>query len=119
MSFKYKQVILMRSDLKMSVGKIATQAAHAAMRGFLMSYDIKQDVVEDWLEEGGKKVVLKVTSEEMLNQIIDKSRSAGIHVCTINDAGLTQIAPGSLTCACIGPDVSADIDLITGDLKLY
>ena len=36
----------------------------------------------------------------------------------VKDAGLTQLTPGTTTSVGIGPDLSAVIDKITGDLKL-
>jgi peptidyl-tRNA hydrolase len=41
-----------------------------------------------------------------------------ISVWDIHDFGFTQIAPDSLTCIAIGPDVDEKIDIVIKDLKL-
>ena len=52
-----KQVILVRMDLKMEKGKLATQVAHASVDAVLKS---PKDKIEEWTSGGMKKVVLKV-----------------------------------------------------------
>src|SRR5205085_4571542 len=59
-----KLVLVMRTDLDMGRGKIAAQAAHAAVAaalGALGSPDFRV-----WLREGQPKVVLKVSGEDAL-----------------------------------------------------
>lgn len=95
-----KQVILMRTDLGMSAGKIAAQAAHAA---------------------GGystPRIVLAVTGIDELNLCHSKAMKAGLLTKTITDAGHTEVPPGTFTCCSIGPAEDAIIDKITGHLAL-
>lgn len=95
-----KQVILMRTDLGMSVGKMCAQAAHAA---------------------GGyetPRVVLKVNSDKELNALIEKAREKKLHTRQIFDAGHTEVPVGTFTCAAIGPGQDEVIDKITGQLPL-
>jgi len=109
-----KLAVAVRKDLKMGKGKIAAQVAHAAVE-CAMKPSSKRD---RWIEEGQKKVVVWVKDEKELLSLIRKAESLGINICTIRDAGLTQVEPGTLTCAGFGPDEDHIIDSVTGGLKL-
>lgn len=108
-----KQVIVIRGDLKLSKGKIATQAAHAAVSASEISRFKKQ-----WMMEGQKKVVVKCECLDDLLEIYEKSKILSIATLLIQDAGLTEIPPGTVTCIGIGPDEEEKIDKITKNLKL-
>lgn len=112
-----KQVIVVRSDLKMGKGKIAAQVAHASLSA-VESGQRKHGWYERWKEEGQPKVVLKVESESGLRDLFKKAKAAGLPAALIEDRGLTQVDPGTVTCAGIGPAPDPDIDSITGKLKL-
>ncbi len=114
----YKQMILVRSDLKMGQGKIAAQVAHAAVTGAELARKNHQDWWRSWLEEGQSKVVLKVNSLSDLMKFKIKAEKASLPVVVIKDRGLTQIPPGTLTCIVIGPAPSNYIDEITKELSL-
>lgn len=47
------------------------------------------------------------------------AREVGLTVSLIQDAGRTQIAPGSRTVLGVGPGSVELVDQITGHLKLY
>ncbi len=111
----YKQVILVRADLKLPKGKMAAQAAHAAVDAALNS-DRKK--VEEWRREGAKKVVLKVKDEKELLKYLQEAKDAGLKAVLITDAGKTVISPGTKTCVGIGPDSEEEIDKVTGKLKI-
>ncbi len=115
---EYKQVIVVRTDLKMSKGKLAAQAAHAAVSALLEALKYKREWVEKWIEQGQKKVVLRVESEKELIDIYEKARRKNLPVSLIIDAGRTELEPGTKTCVGIGPAPSRRIDEITGELKL-
>ncbi|MCS3901295.1 peptidyl-tRNA hydrolase Pth2 [Methanococcus voltae] len=114
----YEQVIIIRNDLKMGKGKIAAQASHAAIQAFLHAEKICPDVVKKWMNEGQKKVVLKVNSESELLEVFKNANIEGLPVGLIRDAGRTQIASGTLTAVGIGPEKEEKISKITKDLKL-
>ena len=63
----YKQVILVRADLKLPKGKLAAQAAHASVDAVLKS-DSK--LVNAWRDEGMAKIVVKVKDEKERNNSI-------------------------------------------------
>lgn len=110
-----KQAIIIRNDLKMGKGKIAAQASHASIASFLL---VSKDKQERWLNEGMKKVVLKVNSEKELVDIFKKAKKEKISCELITDAGLTQLEGPTKTAVGIGPDTDEKIDMITGKLKL-
>lgn len=112
----FKQVILIRSDLKMGKGKIAAQAAHASVEAVLRS---SKDKVASWRAEGMKKVALKVGSKEEIFKFENLARSYGLVASIIKDAGRTEIEPGTITCMAIGPDRCDLIDKVTKDLKMF
>jgi PTH2 family peptidyl-tRNA hydrolase len=112
----YKQVILLRKDLKLSVGKAGAQIAHASTEAVLKS---EQSAVEAWNYEGSKKVVLRVESEQELLEYQQKAKVKGLVATLITDAGRTAIKPGTKTCLAVGPAEEERIDAVTGDLKMY
>lgn len=116
--FVYKQVIVIRTDLKMSRGKIAVQVAHAAVSAAEEARKHAPSVWRDWLWEGQKKVVVKVASEAALLTLREKAERARLPFYLIRDRGLTEIPPGTITALGIGPAKTEVIDKITGDLPL-
>jgi len=110
-----KQAIIIRTDLKMDKGKIAAQASHASVAAFIESDKKKSD---EWLSEGMKKIVLKVSSKKDLYDIYKEAKSENMKAVMITDAGLTQLKQPEKTAVAIGPDDDKKIDKITGKLKL-
>ena len=113
-----KMVIVMRNDLKMSKGKIAAQAAHAAVNCAFAAKKKDPKNLDKWMGEGQKKVVVKVNSEKELFEVKALADAAGLINSVITDAGRTEIAPGTVTCIGIGPAPESVIDKITGDLTM-
>ncbi len=114
----YKQAIIIRNDIGMSKGKIAVQACHASLLSAFDMYKKNHILFEKWVGEGMKKIVLKIDSKEELMNIKKKAGSIGITVRIINDAGLTELNPGTTTALGIGPDKEEKIDKVINDLKL-
>ena len=113
--FRYKQVILVRQDLKLPKGKLATQAAHASVEAVLRS---EPETVKRWRSEGMAKIVIKVKDEAELVKYFQQAKDEDLAVSLITDAGRTVIAPGTKTCVGIGPDAEDKINKITGNLAL-
>ena len=111
----YKQVILVRQDLKLPKGKACAQAAHASVEAVLRC---DPQIVANWRHEGMAKIALKVTSESELIQFFQNAKDEGIAASLITDGGRTVVAPGTKTCVGIGPDKIEIIDQLTKDLKL-
>lgn len=114
----YKLVIVMRTDLNMGKGKMVAQGAHAAVGAALIAYRERPEVFRAWEEEGSPKIVVKVGSLEEVLQLKAKADSLGLITYLVEDRGLTQVPPGTITCLAIGPGPSEVIDKVTGGLKL-
>lgn len=112
---RMKMALVVRTDLSMTKGKIASQVAHAAIQCFRVQDKSKLDT---WLGQGQPKVVLKVDSLENLEKIQMAATDKGLCNQTIFDAGHTQIPSGTLTVLGIGPDTEENINQIVGHLKL-
>src|SRR3989304_6968634 len=112
---EYKQVILVREDLKLTKGKMSAQVSHASVGATLKSH---KDDIKKWQDQGMKKVVLKVKDKAELYAYKQKAEDAGLVIALITDAGHTHLEPGTVTCLGIGPDKEDKIDKVTGGLKL-
>lgn len=110
-----KQVIIMRTDLKLSKGKTAAQACHASLESYKKA-DLQN--IKTWEKEGVKKVILKVETEKELHELHSLVKQTSLPVSLIIDAGHTEIPSGTITCLGIGPGNDEEIDKITGHLKL-
>ena len=111
----YKQVIIVRKDLKLGTGKIASQAAHASLGAYLKT---DRKIASLWASEGSKKVVLKVNSIGELRSIQSAVKKENMQHFIVRDAGLTQTESGTVTALGIGPVEEKKIDRITARLKL-
>lgn len=110
-----KQVILVRTDLKMPKGKACAQVAHASVECVLKS---PKKLVNEWHAEGMKKVCLKVKDFEEMKHYMILAEEAGLVCSLITDAGHTVFKEPTVTCLGIGPDDESKIDKITGKLKM-
>jgi PTH2 family peptidyl-tRNA hydrolase len=117
-TFAYKQVIVVRTDLGMSKGKTAVQVAHGAVAAAEKARIGQQDVWKAWLQEGQKKVAVRVASEEELVQLLRMAALNRLPYALIHDAGMTELPPGTTTVLGIGPAKSQDVDKVTANLKL-
>jgi len=129
-----KQVIVVRKDLHMRMGKVASQCAHASMKVILdqmvdvwpgtNSYAKQLDIdvdspLDQWLSGLFTKIVVYVNSEEELMNIYNNAIKEEIICSLIEDAGLTEFkGVPTKTCCAIGPDYEEKIDKITGHLNL-
>lgn len=128
---RVKQVIVVRNDLEMKPGKLASQVAHASMA--FLSNKIRQAMTGDslsaglefsepeaiWLKGKFTKIILQAESEKQIQAISQQANEAGLHVVEIVDDGTTVFnGQPTLTCLGIGPDNADKIDAVTGKLKL-
>ncbi|MDQ4100751.1 MAG: peptidyl-tRNA hydrolase Pth2 [Thermoproteota archaeon] len=114
----FKQVIIVRRDIKMGTGKIAAQVAHAAVMGAERVKTFRREWFRDWFAAGQAKVVVKVSGIEELMAVRRRAEELSLPVVQVQDSGLTQIPSGTITCIGIGPAPSGLIDRVTSELKL-
>jgi peptidyl-tRNA hydrolase, PTH2 family len=118
MDFEYKLCICIRHDLKLSPGKLAVQVAHAAVTCAIRAKKDKPEWFNAWFKEGQKKVVLKCRDLPHLLEMKADAEAEKLINAIIEDAGLTEIPPGTVTCLGVGPGPHNLIDKVTGDLPL-
>lgn len=112
----YKMAIV-TPELSISAGKLAAQVAHAAVECTLRLRKKNPSLLQKWLDEGQKKVVLGIGSED-IHRLESKASSMGLCIALIKDAGRTQLEPGTVTALAIGPGEEHEVDRITGHLPL-
>lgn len=118
MVFNFKQCIVVRSDLAMSIGKTSVQVAHAAVTSAAEARSHEPSWYLDWIEEGQKKVVLSAPSLDDLLQLEKRAQILGIPTALIEDKGLTELPPDTITALGIGPAPSDIVDRVTSNLPL-
>lgn len=113
-----KQVLIVRTDLDLlqNVGKLCSQVAHASLSAALKCQDSFSEKLDEWLSQGGKKIVLKCKNRTELLTLKQNASKKGLITSLVKDRGLTVVKPGTLTCLGIGPDYSKQIDKVTGHL---
>jgi len=110
-----KQVILVRTDLKMDKGKLAAQCCHASVDSALKSD--KKNIIT-WKLLGMKKIILKVKNLRELKKYEKLAKKKKLTTSIIKDAGKTFFKKPTITCLSIGPDSEEKIDKITSKLKI-
>jgi len=115
-----KMVLVVRTDLGMTKGKIGAQCGHAVLACYkqFLKHAPNSAVLKRWEHMGQAKVALQVKSEEELEVLQAQALSLGLVAHIIHDAGRTQIASGSATVLGIGPGPKSVVDQVTGGLKL-
>ena len=140
----YKQIIIARKDLKMSVGKICAQVSHASM-AFLSNFIkenadidghidawIDKDILDNWINGIFTKVTLQARNKNHLLKAKIMAEEMGMvegeDFFLINDNCLTELEPEEIgendvgrTLTCIGfkPMDSEIIDKIGKKYHLY
>ncbi|HUW48388.1 MAG TPA: peptidyl-tRNA hydrolase Pth2 [Patescibacteria group bacterium] len=116
--FRYKQVIIFRSDLRLSRGKTAAQAGHAAVSAAEEARKHRKEWFDGWFREGQCKIAVKVPNEKVLTELGEQAKEMGLPCALIVDRGLTEIPPDTVTCLGIGPAPAERVDKITEKLPL-
>jgi peptidyl-tRNA hydrolase, PTH2 family len=113
-----KQVIVIRTDLNMGKGKAVAQGCHGSVLATLRAIDKHKPWYDKWYKNGMKKVVCKIDNQKDLEEMYKVALDLDLPAAIINDAGHTQLPPGTTTSITIGPAPENRIDSITGQLKL-
>ncbi|RYP55817.1 hypothetical protein DL771_012408 [Monosporascus sp. 5C6A] len=114
-----KLVLVVRTDLGMTKGKIAAQCSHATLACYkTLSRSVSSSLLRRWERHGQAKIAVQTKSEDEMLELMGRARSLGITAEVIQDAGRTQIDPGSLTVLGVGPAPKSLVDQVTGHLKL-
>ncbi|BCS20629.1 aminoacyl-tRNA hydrolase PTH2 [Aspergillus puulaauensis] len=114
-----KLVLVVRTDLGMTKGKIAAQCSHATLAcyKYLVANPSSSTILRRWERQGQAKIALQTKSEEEMELLQAQAISLGLCARVIQDAGRTQIASGSRTVlGVLGP--KSVVDNVTGHLKL-
>ena len=140
----YKQIIIARKDLKMSVGKICAQVSHSSM-AFLSNFIkentdidghidawINKDILDNWINGIFTKVTLQARNKNHLLKAKTMAEEMGMvegeDFFLIKDNCLTELEPEEIdengvgrTLTCIGfkPMDSEIIDKIGKKYHLY
>ena len=91
-----KQVIVVRTDLDMGKGKIASQVGHACVLGAEHVRKSNPEWFSEWWV-GQEKVVLKVGNLKELEQVKQDAIELDVPWSEVTDAGHTKLAPGTTT----------------------
>ncbi|KAJ3870163.1 peptidyl-tRNA hydrolase, partial [Lentinula novae-zelandiae] len=116
--------LIVRTDLKMTVGKISAQHATLACYKALTKKNPKHKpsslllVTHSSIVFSQAKIALKGTSEEQLLELEAIAKSLNLCARSIIDAGRTQVEPGTRTVLAIGPAPVPLINQVTGSLRL-
>ena len=109
------QYIVINNSLGMDKGKLVAQGAHASI-SVLEKVDNK--TIENWKNQGMKKIVLKINSTDELIQKFQALKNLKLPVALITDAGKTQVPSGSKTAFACGPISETDGQKYFSELKL-
>ncbi|KAJ6830364.1 putative peptidyl-tRNA hydrolase 2 [Iris pallida] len=117
-SEELKMVLVVRQDLRMGLGKIASQCAHAATGMYSELLQSHRLLLRQWEQYGQAKIVLSCKNQQEMNRLKEAADRCGLPTFVVADAGRTQIQAGSRTVLAIGPGNKQAIDSVTGKLRL-
>jgi len=115
---EYKMVLILRGELRLTAGKSAVQVAHAAVMLVRRAEERDPARLEAWLRQGQKKIALQVPTLSELEALERQARGRGVPSVWVEDAGFTEVPPGTRTCLGLGPDLASELDAVTGGLAL-
>ncbi|KAL8216361.1 hypothetical protein R6Q57_023198 [Mikania cordata] len=98
-----KMVLVVRQDLKMGPGKVASQCAHAATGLYSKLMQSHQNLLRRWEHCGQAKIVVTCKNQQEMNKLLEAAEGIGLPTYVVADAGRTQVLAGSKTVLAIGP----------------
>jgi peptidyl-tRNA hydrolase len=118
----YRLYALIRNDLGMDAGKIASQAGHAYLGAFLQCKD--SNAINAYHSEfpasPGTKIALRVPDLDQLLMAEQQAKEVGLSFFRVVDSGCKNFFNGepTVTALGIGPATKAQIQHITKRFKL-
>ncbi|KAM3688700.1 hypothetical protein ACJW31_10G170400 [Castanea mollissima] len=113
-----KMVLVVRQDLKMKSGKIASQCAHAATGMYAELMQSHRSLLRQWEQCGQPKIVVTCRNQQEMNKLMEAAENIGLPTFVVADAGRTQVLSGSKTVLAVGPGPKESVDSVTGKLSL-
>ena len=111
-------VLVVRGELRLTAGKTAVQVAHAAVMLYQEAERHARPRLEAWLAAGQKKIAVVAPTLDDLEALRRAARARGLTTAFVEDAGLTEVPPGTRTVLGIGPGPETEVDAVTGHLPL-
>ncbi len=95
---------IIRGDLNLSAGKIASQAGHAYLDAFLLAQSERPDSISQYKTNHGIKICLQAKNLAALERAYEEAIAAGIPAVLITDLGYTVFeGQPTVTALGIGP----------------
>ncbi|KAJ2355835.1 hypothetical protein GGF43_002448 [Coemansia sp. RSA 2618] len=111
-----KMVLVVRTDLKMAGGKVASQCAHATLECYRKAAKYAPEILKFWEYMGQAKITVKCRSQSEMEELNTNARELGLVTHLFKDDHGVQSA---LTVLGVGPGPISVVDKVTGHLKLY
>ncbi|KZV20737.1 peptidyl-tRNA hydrolase 2, mitochondrial [Dorcoceras hygrometricum] len=86
-----KMVLVVRQDLKMGAGKIASQCAHAATGIYSELMESHRSLLRQWEVCGQAKIVVTCKNQQEMNKLRDAAERIRLPTFIVADAGRTQV----------------------------
>ena len=110
--------LVVRGELRLSPGKAAVQVAHAAVLLTLDAIKRNPAALDAWTGQGQKKIALSTPTLAEMEELDRRAKRLSLPTVWVEDAGLTEVPPGTRTCLGIGPARATEIDRVTDKLPL-
>ena len=95
--------LFLRKDIKLGKGKTAAQLSHGAV-SLLYQSTFKSNFLDEFFKSENKKILFYAVKDlKVLDQIQNLCLELEINHAYIQDAGHTQIDPGTATVIAVGP----------------
>lgn len=117
----FKQVIVIRNDIRLTRSEIAKIVVWASMFSVKKSKDSFPKKINNWLKTGQKKVVLKAINLEDLANLkknLEKNKKLVFYEVKIPENFSNKVESGEFIALGIGPDEEKILTTLTNMFKL-
>ncbi|KAJ1732299.1 hypothetical protein LPJ61_002111 [Coemansia biformis] len=112
-----KMVLVVRTDLGISGGDVASQCAHATLECYRQARQNAPEQLRLWERYGQAKVSVKCRSEDEIKELEAHAHRIGLVAHAFKDDARAK--SGTYTVLGVGPGPISIVDKVTGHLKLY